>query len=131
MAPENIAQPEWITVDFRPAPAPVVVQDKAFKDRLLFWQCFYLTGGANTPYMARPLAGWLTQRKGEEFRVVAALCVSDGTVHPWDEVCPSDNIHAGRYAWCVAAPGDLPSKHSARQKWKEIQGAIIIEKNQE
>jgi hypothetical protein len=123
----------WITIDFRPAPAPVVTGAED-KPKPLRWQCLYLTGMTNTPYMAIPPAGWLTQRKDDEFRVVAAVCVSDGTVHAWDEVHTSNNVHTGRYPWCVIEPlpqKEWPSKHSARQRWQEIQGSIIIENSQE
>jgi hypothetical protein len=131
---------EWTTIDFRPAPAAIVEGDRADEpvrrpyDKLLRWQCLYLTGMHNTPYLSEPVAGWLTQRKGQEIRVIAAVCIADGTVHPWNEVFISNKVHTSRHPWCVIQPlpeKQWPSKDSARKRWQEIQGCIIIESSQE
>jgi hypothetical protein len=132
----------WITVDFRPAPAPVMgetikkVKTIATVNTLVLgWKCLYLTGMHNTPYMDIPLAGWLIQRDEERMRVVAGVVMRDGTVRPWDEEFRlSNGVHTARYPWCVIeplAPKDWPSKDAARKRWQEIQGSIIIEESQE
>jgi hypothetical protein len=132
----------WNTIDFRPAPAPVMGEKikklkkiATVEKAMLGWKCLYLTGMRNTPYMDIPLAGWLIQRDEERVRVVAGVVISDGTVHAWDEPLGFTNgIHTARYPWCVIEPlhhKDWPSKDQARKRWQEIQGSIIIEESQE
>ncbi len=135
MANESVPRLEWLTVDFSPAPiiARKVVRkrDNALRERdeLVTWKCLYLTGMHNTPFLDVAMAGWLKQQCGDKTRIIAAVTTSNGEIVPWDEIRPKNNVHTTRACWCVVW-GPLPSKHSARQRWQELQGAIILEQNQ-
>ena len=86
----------------------------------------------NTPFIPVELAGWLIQRNGEQTRVIAGIELG-GKVEVWHNgvMRITNGTHTAKVPWAVVPPGELPSKHSARQKWQEIQGSIIIEGSQE
>jgi hypothetical protein len=141
-AQESDTPLEWITVDFRPAPAPVVSENirkvkggERIERIVLEWKCLYFTGAKSTPYLDRSIAGWLIQRRGEQVRVVAGVVASDGTIHPWNEYLQfSNGVHSARVPWCIIEPlhpKDWPSKNHANKRWQEIEGSIIIESGQE